>query len=112
MGLAFSSTKQQIVKLTEEQRRIYAAEEHENFRWISKIIASYSSYTLTAADRAPISLYHTLSDIGEHFTCIFYFRVTTPIYLTFGINFHRKDNSQNSLSVQFHLKHYSNTSHY
>jgi hypothetical protein len=71
MGLIFSSTaKPQIVKLTEEQRRAYAAEEHENFRWISKILASYSSYTLTAADRAPLSLYHTLSEIGEHWHII------------------------------------------
>ena len=65
MGLVFSSTNHKIVKLTEEQRRIYSTEGHENFRWISKIVASYSSYTLTAADRAPISLYHTLSDLGE-----------------------------------------------
>ena len=56
----------QIDKLTEEQRRMYAAEKLDNFRWISKIVASYSSYTLTAADRAPVSLYHTLSDIGKH----------------------------------------------
>lgn len=62
MGLTFSNS----IELTEEQRRIYAAEENENFRWISKIVASYSSYTLTAADRAPVSLYHTISDIGEH----------------------------------------------
>lgn len=52
-------------KLTEEQRRMYAAENLDNFRWISKIIASYSSYTLTAADRAPVSLYHTITDIGQ-----------------------------------------------
>ena len=70
MGLSLSSTspstKRKIVKLTEEQRQIYAAEEFENFRWISKIVASYSSHTLTAADRAPVPLYHTISDVGEH----------------------------------------------
>lgn len=75
MGLIFSSTSpstgHQTDKLTEEQRRIYAAEKHENFRWISKMVASYSSYTLTAADRAPVSLYHTLSDVGEHNSSVY-----------------------------------------
>ena len=52
-------------KLTEEQRRMYAAEKLDNFRWISKIVASYSSYTLTAADRVPVSTYQALADLGE-----------------------------------------------
>lgn len=58
-------------KLTEEQRRMYTTENLDNFRWISKIVASYSSYTLTAADRAPVSLYHTIADIGEHLNIIY-----------------------------------------
>jgi hypothetical protein len=70
--LSFASPymEHQNNKLTEEQQRMYAAEKLDNFRWISKIAASYSSYTLTAADRAPVSLYHTLAGIGEHIvTC-------------------------------------------
>ena len=80
MGLIFSSTSSSsdhpIIKLTEEQRRVYAAEKLDNFRWISRIVASYSSYTLTADDRAPVSLFHTLSAIGEHIVSLL--RFITP----------------------------------
>jgi hypothetical protein len=51
--------------LTEEQRRMYAAEKLDNFRWISKIVATYSPYTLTDADLAPDSLHQELAEIGK-----------------------------------------------
>ena len=51
--------------LTEEQRRMYAAEKLDNFRWISKIVATYSSYTLTDADLASESLHQELAEIGK-----------------------------------------------
>lgn len=65
LSLTSLSTENQDNKLTEEQRRMYAAEKFDNFRWISKVVATYSPYTLTAADRAPVSLYHTLADMGQ-----------------------------------------------
>jgi len=69
MGIFLSSTSPSTEhrddKLTEEQRQMYAVEKLDNFRWISKIIATYSPYTLTTADRAPVSLYQTLADLGE-----------------------------------------------
>lgn len=52
--------------LTEEQLRMYAAEKEENFRWISKIVATYSPYTLTAADLVSSELYQELAEIGAH----------------------------------------------
>uniref|UniRef100_A0A8H7XZ06 Fungal lipase-type domain-containing protein n=1 Tax=Psilocybe cubensis TaxID=181762 RepID=A0A8H7XZ06_PSICU len=66
--------------LTEEQRRMYASEKAENFRWISKIVATYSSYTLTEADLAPESLYLELAELGE-FAEIAYNLVPTEFIL-------------------------------
>ncbi|KAF9568263.1 alpha/beta-hydrolase [Agrocybe pediades] len=51
--------------LTEEQRRMYASEKLENFRWISKLVATYSPYTLTDADLVPESLYLELAELGQ-----------------------------------------------
>ncbi|KAF8815114.1 alpha/beta-hydrolase [Phlegmacium glaucopus] len=69
MGIFLSSTspstEQQDVTLTEEQRRMYATEKLDNFRWISKVVATFSPYTLTIADRAPVSLHQTLADLGQ-----------------------------------------------
>lgn len=64
MFLKSSPTTHQYV-LTEEQRRMYASEKLENFRWISKIVATYSNYTLTNADIAPDELYQELAELGE-----------------------------------------------
>jgi len=44
---------------------MYAAEKLENFRWISKIVATYSPYTLTDSDLAPVSLHGELAEIGK-----------------------------------------------
>lgn len=57
-----SSTRQN--ELTEEQRRMYASEKLDNFRWISRLVATRSSYTLKNTDLAPESLHLELSDIG------------------------------------------------
>ncbi|KAF5310571.1 hypothetical protein D9619_008193 [Psilocybe cf. subviscida] len=51
--------------LTEEQLRMYAAEKEENFRWISKIVATYSPYTLTDVDLISSELYQELAEIGQ-----------------------------------------------
>jgi len=51
--------------LTEEQRQMYATEKLDNFRWISKLVATYSPYTLTDADLAPDSLHQELAEIGR-----------------------------------------------
>ncbi|KAF8155574.1 Alpha/Beta hydrolase protein [Crassisporium funariophilum] len=57
------SSKQDV--LTAEQLQMYASEKLENFRWISKIVATYSTYTLTDADFAPESLYQELAELGQ-----------------------------------------------
>lgn len=51
--------------LTEAQRRMYASEKLVNFRWISKILATYSPHTLTASDLASLELYTTLAELGK-----------------------------------------------
>ncbi|KAF8966632.1 Alpha/Beta hydrolase protein [Flammula alnicola] len=51
--------------LTEEQRRMYASEKLDNFRWISKLIATYSPYTLTDADMASEYLCQELAELGQ-----------------------------------------------
>lgn len=45
---------------------MYAAEKEENFRWISKIVATYSPYTLTDVDLISSELYQELAEIGAH----------------------------------------------
>jgi len=54
--------------LTEEQRKMYAAEKLNNFRWISKLVATYSNYTLTSVDLVPEALYQELAELGEFST--------------------------------------------
>jgi hypothetical protein len=44
---------------------MYAAEKFENFRWISKLVATYSDYTLTAIDLAADELSKELAELGE-----------------------------------------------
>ncbi|KAF8887542.1 Alpha/Beta hydrolase protein [Infundibulicybe gibba] len=50
--------------LTESQRRMYASEKFENFRWISKICASYSTRHLVEADVAADDITNELSELG------------------------------------------------
>ncbi len=71
--------------LTEEQRKMYAAEKLNNFRWISKLVATYSDYTLTSVDLVPEALHQELAELGElfplrisqHTACSFHIR---PIF--------------------------------
>lgn len=51
--------------LTELQRQMYAAEKLENFRWISKLLATYSDHILTSTDLVSDELYKELSELGE-----------------------------------------------
>lgn len=50
--------------LPEAQRRMYASEATDNFRWIARF-AKPSSYTLTSADLASADLRSELADIGQ-----------------------------------------------
>ncbi|SJK98610.1 uncharacterized protein ARMOST_01878 [Armillaria ostoyae] len=52
--------------LTEAQRLIYASEKLMNFRWISKVVASYSSYRLSEKDLVSPSLQLELAEIGQY----------------------------------------------
>ncbi|KAJ6557942.1 Alpha/Beta hydrolase protein [Mycena capillaripes] len=51
--------------LTKEQRHMYASETLINFRWISKILATYAPYTLSSKDFAPAEVKDYLSEIGQ-----------------------------------------------
>ncbi|KAI3613087.1 putative triacylglycerol lipase [Moniliophthora roreri] len=62
--------------LTEAQKTMYASEKLMNFRWISKVLASYSPRALTSADIAPANLQVELAEIGQ-FTELAY--STVPI---------------------------------
>ncbi|KAJ7449149.1 Alpha/Beta hydrolase protein [Mycena galericulata] len=70
------SRQQRKYVLTDEQKNMYASEKLMNFRWISKILATYSPYTLTSNDFAPIHVQNYLSEIGQ-FTEIAYSIIPT-----------------------------------
>lgn len=98
-------------KLTEEQRRMYAAEKLDNFRWLSKIVATYSPYTLTAVDRAPVSLYRTLADFGERYSQS-YNLFSSESFPLWSILLSLQDNLQKSPTAKFQLTFYSSNSHH
>ncbi|CAK5262074.1 unnamed protein product [Mycena citricolor] len=58
-----SMRKQYI--LTEEQAHMYAMEKLMNFRWISKILATYAPDNLSLKDVAPIEVSDYCSEIGQ-----------------------------------------------
>lgn len=60
----FSATTKE--ELTPAQKHMYASEKLVNFRAISRLCATRSSYTLTAKDLAPADLYSLLTDLGEY----------------------------------------------
>ncbi|KAJ7143303.1 Alpha/Beta hydrolase protein [Mycena crocata] len=62
--MALSRQSQRYV-LTEEQRHMYASEKLMNFRWISKILATYSPHILSSQDFAPAEVQNYLSEIGQ-----------------------------------------------
>jgi len=43
---------------------MYAAEKLENFRWLSKLVATYSGYTLTDTDLVSDDIYNELAELG------------------------------------------------
>lgn len=51
--------------LSDAQLRMYASETSENFRWVSKLVATHSSRILTCSDLATIELQQELSEIGQ-----------------------------------------------
>ncbi|RDB29816.1 Mono- and diacylglycerol lipase [Hypsizygus marmoreus] len=51
--------------LTEEQRRMYASEKLMNFRWISKVVATRSSYMLRDANLASPEVTAELAELGQ-----------------------------------------------
>ena len=53
-------------ELTDEQRRLYAAEKLQNFRWIYKILAKRSKHILTAADEVSKGISVELDELGAH----------------------------------------------
>lgn len=61
--MALVRQKERVI-LTEEQRLMYSSEKLMNFRWISKIMATYSPYTLSSADFASMEVQEYLADIG------------------------------------------------
>jgi len=51
--------------LSESQRRFYALEKSENFRWVAKIFSKRSTYILTPVNLASLDLQLELSEIGQ-----------------------------------------------
>ncbi|KIY72671.1 alpha/beta-hydrolase [Cylindrobasidium torrendii FP15055 ss-10] len=54
-----------IPSLDPDEKRMYATEKEENFRWIARILASQSSYTLAERDRAPTDTEKELEELGQ-----------------------------------------------
>jgi hypothetical protein len=48
---------------------MYAAEKLENFRWISKLVATYSSYILSGDDLASSEVCKELAELGMSTCC-------------------------------------------
>jgi hypothetical protein len=55
--------------LTAQERQMYKSERLDNFRWIARIVASYSNVQLKDTDRVPPELCQELSDIGQSDFC-------------------------------------------
>jgi hypothetical protein len=54
-----------LKELTEDQKHMYQSERLMNFRWISKVFATHSSYVLSARDVAPYDLHIELAALGQ-----------------------------------------------
>ncbi|KAF5386473.1 hypothetical protein D9757_005928 [Collybiopsis confluens] len=76
---SLSKTKAKTA-LTQAQKEMYAAEKLMNFRWIAKVLATCSSYTLTTKDMADESLFTELAEIGQ-FTELAYANVVPVSFL-------------------------------
>ncbi|EAU89653.2 hypothetical protein CC1G_02542 [Coprinopsis cinerea okayama7 len=53
------------VQLTEEQRRMYAAERLDNFRWISKLLAAHSPQVLNDTHLVQTHIKEEIEEIGQ-----------------------------------------------
>lgn len=62
---AFQKKAWDRLELTEAQQRMYTAERLENFRWIAKLVAAYSTYELKEEDVVAADLVLWLREIGE-----------------------------------------------
>jgi hypothetical protein len=51
--------------MSDDQLRMYASETSENFRWVSKLLASRSRRTLTVSDLTSVELQQELSEFGQ-----------------------------------------------
>lgn len=60
-----SKVKAPKAVLTDAQRAMYRSEKLMNFRWLAKLVATYSSYTLTQKDLAPVDVELELAEIGD-----------------------------------------------
>lgn len=56
--------RSQEQELTDEQRRLYAAEKLLNFRWIFKLLAKRSKHILTEADLVSNLINIELDELG------------------------------------------------
>lgn len=68
----FKWASSQKLKLTDEQRQMYAAERWSQFRFLSRIFSTRSLHTLTRAERIPASLQTLLSDVGQFAEVVFW----------------------------------------
>ncbi|KAK7462749.1 hypothetical protein VKT23_007334 [Stygiomarasmius scandens] len=57
--------KSQNYPLNEAQKKMYASEKLMNFRWIARVLATYSPRTLSSADLASADLDLELAEIGQ-----------------------------------------------
>ncbi|KAF5356862.1 hypothetical protein D9756_006448 [Leucocoprinus leucothites] len=61
----FSKKAWERSEFTETQQRMYTAEKLENFRWISKLVATYSKYELREKDAVEEELCQWLREVGQ-----------------------------------------------
>ncbi|KAF8652408.1 hypothetical protein AX16_004436 [Volvariella volvacea WC 439] len=78
------------LRLTKEHKELYAQEHLENFRWISRLVATRSSYVLTTSDLVPQDIVEELSEIGQ-FVEICYSSVPLEFILSQRETLLRKD---------------------
>lgn len=64
MPILKNHQKVQKYVLTPAQKNMYRSEKLMNFRWVARILASYSSYVLSARDQAEEDLFSELAEIG------------------------------------------------
>jgi len=61
---ALKQHSQERSGLTETQQQLYTAEKLENFRWVSKLVATYSKYKLSEEDLVCEDLCQWLREVG------------------------------------------------